>query len=307
MSWFLIASIGYFLLGVVFVLDKLILTKSVDKPVVYTFYSTIFLFAALFAWPFGVELLQTAQHWWVALVSGISFGLAMWAMFVAVKKGEASHINPFIGGVVTMATYAFSSLLLEEHLNAVQIVGVFVLLFASFLLSFEKTKRGSRFFHKGFIWAIVAGVLFAFSHTSAKYLYDIYPFLTAFIWTRATTGLVGFFCLAYPSVRASFRSKKQLDKTDTRGFARRHAGLIIILDKIISILGVVCVQYAIALGSVTLVNALSGLQYAFMFVLIYLLTKLSPRVFKEYFTKQELLLQTIAILLVLIGSAMFVL
>ena len=38
--WFLVAFIGYFLLAVVVILDKFILTKSVSKPVVYTFYST---------------------------------------------------------------------------------------------------------------------------------------------------------------------------------------------------------------------------------------------------------------------------
>ncbi|MEK7084059.1 MAG: hypothetical protein AAB932_02405 [Patescibacteria group bacterium] len=35
--WFPITIAGYFLLAIVFVLDKLILTKSLDKPVVYTF------------------------------------------------------------------------------------------------------------------------------------------------------------------------------------------------------------------------------------------------------------------------------
>ena len=42
MFWFFIAIIGYTAQSLVFVLDKIILSKSLGKPVVYTFYSTIY-------------------------------------------------------------------------------------------------------------------------------------------------------------------------------------------------------------------------------------------------------------------------
>jgi hypothetical protein len=74
----------------------------------------------------------------------------------------------------------------------------------------------------------------------------------------------------------------------------------------LSVIGIVLVHYAIAIGRVTLVNALEGVQYVFMFILIYLSTKFWPRVFKEYFTKRELLIETIAIVLVAAGSVLFV-
>lgn len=306
--WFFIALLGYFLMAVVFVLDKLILTKSVSKPVVYTFYSTIFMFAALLAWPFGVEMLGNAFDWGVAIVSGLGFGFGMWAMFIAVKKGEASHINPFIGAVITIATYFFSFTLLGETLTGLQIAGMVILVFASFLLSLEKSEKHSGL-HMGFAWAVLAGMLFAVSHVAAKYLYDLYPFITGFVWTRATTGLVGLVCLLFPAVRRTFkRTKKKITKKRVpKTFAKRHALAIVVSDKVIGVIGVVLIQYAIAIGSVTLVNAMAGLQYVLMFVLIYLFTKLAPKVFKEYFTKQELWIESIAILLVVIGSAMFVL
>ncbi len=306
MLWFIIALIGYLLLAVVFVLDKLILTKSVSKPVVYTFYSTIMMFAVIVAWPFGVEMLNGIDWFW-ALVSGLAFGFALWTMFIAVKKGEASHINPFMGAVITIATYITSYLFLAESLSPVQIWGIVILVFASFLLSFEKSRNGSGF-HMGFVWAILAGIFFAISHVSAKYLYDIYPFLTGFVWTRFTTGFVGLICLAYPSVRRVFKKKQKTEKKQKKiPYAKKHALGIVVANKAIGVVAVILLQYAIAIGSVTLVNAMSGLQYVLMFLLIFILTKLAPKVFKEYFTKRELLMQTIAIILVVIGSAMFVL
>jgi len=44
----------------------------------------------------------------------------------------------------------------------------------------------------------------------------------------------------------------------------------------------------------------------FMFVMVFLLTKFLPRIFKEYFTKRELTVEVIATILVAIGSAFFV-
>src|SRR3990167_9089046 len=136
--WFTIALIGYFLLALVFILDKLILTKSVTHPVVYTFYSTIFMFGTLLAWPFGVELLLGSDWLW-AIISGVAFGFGLWTMFIAVKGGEASHVNPFVGAVVTIFTFVLSYFFLFEDLTGWQMGGLVALVFASFLLSFEKS------------------------------------------------------------------------------------------------------------------------------------------------------------------------
>ena len=279
-------------------MDKFILTKSLSQPVVYTFYSTIFMFGALLAWPFGVGWLAGIDWLW-AVISGLAFGLGLWTFYIAIKKGEASHINPFNGAIITVATYLISSNFLGEELSQTQLAGIGLLVFASFLLSFEKS-RGHNGFHIGFIWAVISGVLFATSHILAKYLYEAYPFLTGFVWTRFFIGLVGLFTLLYPSVRKSFCKNKE----KTTG---KHVISIVVLNKILAVISVVLVQYAAAIGSITLVMALSGTQFVLMFILIYLLTKFIPSVFKEYFTKKELWVELIAVILVAFGSALFVL
>ncbi len=298
--WFLFASLGYFLLALVFILDKLILTKSVSKPIVYTFYSTIFLFAGLLVLPFGVQMLN-GFDWLFAIFSGVTFGFGIWTFFIALKTGEASHIAPFNGALVSVFAYLSADYFLGEKLTEIQLVGVAILVFSSLLLSFEKTKRNSGF-HIGFVWAALSGLLFALSHTSARYLYEIYPFLTGFVWTRVFIGLVGLFTLLSPSVRASLkRAENKQEK-----IKNKKTAAIIVIDKIIAVLGIVFIQYAISISSVAPVVALSGLQFAFMFVMVYLLTKLKPNFFKEYFTKREIAVEVMAILFVLLGSALFV-
>ncbi len=300
--WIILALIGYTALAVVFILDKLILTESLDKPVVYTFYSTIFMFAALLAWPFGVEMLVGVDWFW-ALASGLGFGFGMWAMFIAVKAGEASHVNPFIGAIITIVTFGLASTFLGESLTQLQVIGMLVLAGSTLLLAFFN-ERGFTGFNKSYAWGIAAAVLFAISHTTAKYLYDVYPFLTGFVWTRATTGLVGLFTLFFPSVYATFKTKKK--PTKKQHLKKVHAVSVVVAAKVLSVVGVVLIQLAIALGSVTLVNALVGAQYALMFVLIFLFTKFAPRIFKETFSRSEIIMQTVAILLVIVGSALFV-
>lgn len=303
--WFAIALTGYAFLAIVAILDKFIVSKSV-RPVVYSFYSTIFMFGALLALPFvGWEFLKGVDWLW-ACASGIAFGLGMWTLYLAVKKGEATHISPFNGAMVSIFIYFLASFFLSEKLTGAQICGIAILVFASLLLSFEKTRTHSGF-HIGFIWAILSGLLFAISHVSAKYLYGIYPFWPAFIWTRASTGLVGLLLLLSPSVRETFRKRHSTGvQAEPKTFGKRHALGLVLSNKILSVLAIVLIQFAMSAGSVTLVGALSGLQFSLMFLFVYLSTKFLPRVFKEYFTKREIAVEMIAMVLVAIGSVFFV-
>ncbi len=301
MSWFPLALLGYFLLAVVFILDKLIVDKSGSSPAVYAFYSTIFLAAVLLLYPFGAGLLIGLDWVW-AFVSALAFGFGLWTLFIAVDKGEATHIDPFNGACITIFIYMLAFVFLGERLTALQLTGMGTLFVASVILAFEKSAKQSGF-HVGFVWAIFAGLLFAISHVSAKYLYDTYGFLTGLVWSKSPIALVAIFTLFHPSVRQLWRKKK---RGAPKQYARRYRGAIILSAKILSLISNVLIQYAVALGSVTLVGALSGAQFVIMFVMVYLLTKFLPKVFKEYFTKRELAVQTVAIVLVAVGSAFFV-
>lgn len=298
--WFLVALVGYLLLAITFVLDKRVLSKEVPNSVVYTFYSTVFLLLTLLLYPFGATLLSTPTDWLWAISSGVSFGLALWTIFIALMKGEASHINPFNGAIITIATYGIASVLLGETLTQVQLVGVGILVVATLLLSFEITKEG-RVFHMGYLWAAISGVLFGFSHVAAKIIYESYPFITGLVWTRASIGLVGLALLLSPAVWKSFRPQKKRKKGQAK-----NTILLVGTAKTLGIASALVLQYAMFLGSVTLVNALSGMQYVFMFIIIFTLTKIAPKLFSEFFTKQELVVQIVALVLVSIGSALFV-
>ncbi|MBP9695408.1 MAG: DMT family transporter [Candidatus Magasanikbacteria bacterium] len=300
--WFLLSVIGYFFLAIAFVMDKFILTKSVGKPIIYTFYSTIFLLPVFLLVPFGLKVPQGIDLF-IALFSSFSFGFGLWTLFVAVKSGEASHIDPFNGAMITLATYVGSSFFLGETLESAQIAGVVILVFACLLLSFEKSQKHHGF-HIGFLWAIISGICFAASLVAAKYLFGHYSFVETIVWTRASVGFFGILLLASKTVRHSLLTAK---KKKLKTYGKKHALSIVITAKVLSVVAILLINYAISIGSVTLVNALGGLQYVYMFIIIYLCTKFLPKIFKEYFTKRELVVETIAIALVALGSVFFVL
>lgn len=301
--WLVYSLVGYTLLAFVFILDKRILSKNHTSPAVFAFYSTIFLLAVGLVWLFGVPLLSNTRDWLLALVSGFTFGLGLLLMYKAVEKNEASHMDPFIGAVITIATFAAASFWLNETLNRNQIIGMCILAGASLILSHERRRKGKVGLHVGYLWGIAAGIAFALSNVSTKYLYDLYPFLTAFVATRVTIGVFGLILLPLPAVLKTFR-KKTLTKSKTT--ERSQTFWLVLVDKFLGIIGAILIQFATATGSVTMVNALGGLQYALMFTVIIMLSKFRPDIFKESFTKRELIIQTTAIILVVLGLALVV-
>lgn len=292
-SSFLIAFLGYGAMAVVSILDKFILTGEVKKPSIYAFYSTVLFFVLFILFP-GTSAVNSKDLIWI-IVSGLSFGFGIWTMFIALKEGEASHITPFIGATVAISTFLLSNIVLHEEIGFLSEIGIFILISTTFLLSYEKSKKHNGF-HRGFIWALLSGVLFALSHVSAKYIYSLYSFFTALMWTKGTVGLVGIIALFFPGVWKDL-TRKNVNKAKSP----KNKISLILSSKVLGAVALVLVQYAISIGSVTIVNALAGIQYALMFVFIYLLTKLHPKLFKEYFTKRELLVETTSIVLMIIG------
>lgn len=304
--WFILAILGYSALAVVFVLDKLILSKSIDKPVVYTFYSTIFMLLLFLVVPFGVERL-VGIDWIIALVSGLGFGFGLWTMYIAVVQSDASKIDPFIGASITVITFIIAYTFLGETLTSLQITGMVILVLATLMLSLVN-KRGVLAIERGFAWGLASGVFFAVSHVAAKYIYELYPFFTGFVWTRAASGFVGVGMLLSPAVIATFRRKKSVavEQCTEKGFAKKHAVGIILTNKVLGVVGSVLVQLAVAIGSVTLVSALVGIQYAIMFVLLVLLTKFAPKILSEKYNRRGFIIEVVSLVLVVLGAGLFV-
>ena len=277
-------------MAVVAILDKFILTKEL-RVSAYAFYSTFFFLGAFLLLPFA-EIISL-QAFIVALISGLGFGFATWTMFIGLRYAEATHFIPFIGAVTAVFVYALSSLYFGDVLSIQQTIGVLILILASFVFSHDKA-HSHRGVHPSFVWGLLSGFLFALSHVTAKIFYGEYSFITGLVWTKGLVGLVAVFIIIFSvSARREVFGKKVSGK--------RNMFWVVFADKVFAILGTLAVQYAIAIGSVAVVSGLVGVQYALILIFAFVVTKLFPRYFSEYFTKQKVAVEVFAILMVVIG------
>ncbi len=292
--WLPVALLANAILAVVGVMDKLILTKSVSKPIVFVFYSTVFVFPLFFFLPFGVSLPSVWADHIIFAVSGICFSLGLWALYIGFQESEISHVGPLVGAATPFFVFLLSNVFLREKLTTMNLAAISVLIFGSLIISFEKSRRHNGW-HRGMAWGILAGLLFSISHVTSKYAYDAYGFYNGFVWTKLWIGVFGAMLLFSPSVRALFYKKQKSPNKPPGQF------FLIFTNKFLGVGGVILIQYAIALGSVSLVNALAGAQYALLVIFAALLSKFWPRVLKETYTRKEIFQEAAAVALIGLG------
>ena len=262
----------------------------------FVFYSTIFILPIFLLVPFSGYIINTF-HLFIALVAGFAFALALWAMYIGFQKSEVSHSGPLVGATTPFFVLILSLVFLGERLGYIQILGICVLIAGSLLISMEKSK-GHNGWHRGMLWIVLSGLLYAISHVASKYIYDIYGFYTGLVWTRGFMGLFGLLLLFSPYLWKKDNCKSKDKKNKKSQF------LLVMSTRIFAIIAVLLIQYGIAVGSVTIVNALAGVQFAFLILLVALLTKFLPRFFKEKFVRGELKTEILAVVIIAIGLAL---
>ena len=304
--WFLISIIGYILLALVLLLDKVYLEDHVSKPVIYTFLSTVYmLILSVFLFfvpaPSFIDIL-------LSLLAGAGFGFGLWFMFLGVRYESANRLNPFIGAFTTICILVLSTLFLHETLSSFQMLGIGILVITGIVLSLLKGKH-FRGLSKYFFIAFLSALCFAISHVLSKYLYTQYDFVSILLWTRTGIGLVAFVTLLSPDVRKFlWKSKKQKEELEKKSskISKKPSFGIFIINKVAAVVAVLLLQYATSIGSVTIVNALSGIQFPLLFVLTILCTKFFHKFFQETLSRKEIFQELGVLGFVVIGSALVV-
>lgn len=295
--WLLVALTGNALLAIVGVMDKYILTKSVVKPVIFVFYSTIIVLPFFLLIPFGIKMPTLQTDYLIFLISGFCFALGLWTMYIGFQKIEISHLGPLIGAAAPFFILFLSRVFLGEKLTTYHLLAAIILIVGSLVISFNQKKQ-QHGWHLGMSWGILAGLFFAVSHVAAKYSYDAYGFYNGFVLTKLPIGIFGATLLLSPSVRAIF-NKKTKTIPEKAISHKRHA--LIVVDILLGVVGSILLQYAMALGSVSLVNALAGVQYAMLIVVVAFMSKFFPKIIKESFTQKEIIQKAVAVFIISVG------
>jgi uncharacterized membrane protein len=112
--------------------------------------------------------------------------------------------------------------------------------------------------------------------------------------TRVAIGATALFVLLIPNIRRQVFSHGKTKQQHNK----KH---IVFLNMAIAAVAVLLVQYAISLGSVSIVSSLEGVKYATLIVLAAVFSRFYPKIFKEKYTKLELIQEISAIIVISIG------
>ena len=288
-AFILIAIIAYLLFAINGVIDKFLLRKDIPEPATFAFYVGILSGLAILLAPFGMTL-PSFKVTLVALISGALFVYALVTLYKSLKHADASLVFPSVGAMVPVVTLLTSAVIIGEALTTRSVWGIIFLALGSLLLGLAYGKATK---NKWIGYSVLAAILFAFSFTLAKYVYLTEPFISGLIWTRIGSVTGALTLLLIPGVFAKI--------TNTTNKISQPKGALFMSGQVIGAGAGILQNYAVALGSVTIVNALQGTQFALLFLLTWALSVWFPKVLKEDISATSLLKKIAAIVVVLIG------
>ena len=289
--WLLWTIVAYALNSVSVTIDKVLFyTKQIKQPAAYvvTICTLGLLVFVLAPWGLGVPSVKGAL---LSLLTGIFFVAGLWLLFIALKHGEASRVTSFIGAWSPIFVLLVTYWLIGDKLSWLEF-GAFLLLVAGgFLIA---NGRGG--LDKFGRWVAFGSALgFALFYTLSKEVFNEVGFISGLIWIRVTSFAVAMLLFIIPTTWPAIKESFQVQTTAKVAFFTGQAS---------SALSSLLVNYAISLGSVALVNALQGLQYVFLLLIVALLSLNRPQLLKEELGGHVLVRKLLAIALIGGGLAL---
>lgn len=291
MLWITIAILGYFLGAVTNILDKFILSARIPRASVYAFFAAMFSLSAFVLAPFGLSLIDS-RPLSAALLSGAFFTYGLLFFYKAVKLSEVSRVAPLVGSLSAIGTLAAVIAISDVTLDYASLMSFWLLVLGGFLMAFDLPLRPRIMFHG--IWTIVVASFFlGASLVLLKYVYTQEGFLNGYVWSRVGAFFAGLTLFLVPTWRREIIASLREPSVSRKESAKTGAWFVV--NKVSGAFSAFFVNYAVSIGSLTLVHALAGVQYAFVFLLVIALSRFQPQFVREHLLLNDWVQKCIAI------------
>lgn len=270
------------------------------------FFVAMFSVFAFLAAPFGLRLLS-ADMLAIALLSGALFVYGLLFFYRAVRESEISRAAPLLGVLMALIVLMYALIIqvvtgdiLTQSLAGYteNILAFWLLVIGGFLMAFDMPLRPRDAFPQ-IRNILLASLLLSVSLLLLKHVYSLSGFVSGFVWSRLGLFLGGLSLLCIPSLRQEII--RSLSDASSSKREQASVGIWFVANKVIGSLGNIFVQYAIFLGSLTVIQALSGLQFAFVFLLAIPLSYRLPKLFQEKLYFNDWLQKIVALVLIGLG------
>ncbi len=302
--WLIVAIVSHSLFGLVAVLDRYLLSGPIKNPKFYTFLvGMLGVVFVLFLIPFGLVEMPQLTTFFVALAAGALRLVALFALFSALRRFEASRVIPAIGGFLPVAILLLTLLFTREtNLGALDILAFVFLVGGSVWVSTEKRLSLTK---ASITLSFLTAILFASSFFLSKFVYEVQPFWSGFFWMLLGGLIIALLFLLFAETRKGIdgilhprkRKKSSYFTMFLFLFNQGMGGLAFILQ-----------SWAIALvpfGLLAFVSALEGTKYISILIVVWLFSVYFPSIFKEEISRKVLLQKILSI--VIIGTGLLLL
>ncbi len=301
MSWLSLTIIAQVLNSIVALFDKYLVTsKRITTPILYVFYTGVLTFLGVLIYlpslfishsslPKFSNISLLPLSLFIILIFASTFQLlALWALFSSLKKNDASDVVPVIGSLSALFALVIGYIFLEVNLPVHFNIGFGLLVLGTLLISHL------RFNKKTVLFTLLGGFSFALFNILLKEILIRTSFDTGFFWISITTTILSFGLLFSKKIRNTFNTQRK----------EKHikvTGSVMLGSKILAGIAGVLLIKAIEVGEVSLVQALGGLQFVFLFLIAVIIGPLTPLDFGENITRKDMYSKLVAISVIVMG------
>lgn len=285
----LIALIAHGMIGISLVWDKVLLKNPGTKNL----YSYVFWLGALSVFgvllvPFGYKSISLRLIA-IAFAAGVLDLAASYFYYAALKQGEASDTLAMMGGFSPLATALLALALLSKQMSNMQLWGFALMTAGGFVMFFSEKLPLKKVLPP----VLLASGMFGLANVLSKMVYEQTNFVSGYVWFTIGTFAGSMSLLIVPSWRQQIFSESEQSTPRNRFWY--------FVNRFMAGVGSFLVFYAISLTHPAVVNAISGVRYAIIFVGAYLLTKFKPTWLSETFRGWQLVTKSVGTSFVIAG------
>jgi uncharacterized membrane protein len=301
MSWLSFTIIAQILNSIVAIFDKYLVTsKRITTPILYVFYTGILTVVGVLVYvpsifnphTFLPQISRitglTFELFFMLLVAGVSQLVALWGLFSSLKKNDASDVVPVIGSLSALFALGIGYLFLSTSLPSHFTFGFGLLVFGTLLISHL------RFTLKTFYFTVIGGLGFSLYSVFLKQILNQTSFETGFFWISIIVPLLSLLLFFSKNIRNIFHTQRKEKHIKTTTF-------VLVGNKILAGIAGILLIKAIEIGEVSLVQALGGLQFVFLFLFAIIIGPFTPIDFGENVKRKDIYSKLVAISIIFVG------
>ncbi len=302
--WIAVAITAYFLLALVAVIDKYLLSGPLPSPKTYAFYvGAMGGGVAVLLAVFGFVIIPEVSIIILGLLAGIMRTFFLFALFRALFLFEASRVVSALGAILPLFLLLFVFFLAGDTtiFEPSNFAAFFLLVAGAFGVSFTKNSRMTA---RSIAAVSLAAFLGAASFFFSKFAYDAQPFLSGLAWLLAGAFFASLVFLGSREVRKEIGRIFSRPKQATQAPEKKFPLWIFLGNQTAGAVAVFLQNRAIdlvPLGLLSFVSAMGGIQYVFLFAFAMFLSRRFPAILTEEMSRSIILQKTISILLISLG------